>query len=237
MTTQRTGLAALVLGLAAWAQLALAPVVAGGADALSALATAASLGVLVTAAALARNAPLRATALALAGYPAALGVAAFFAGRHAVPRFDAPSRVLAALTATAYLVSAALWYRSHLVMVPVSTVLADDRPRAPGPALRRPALAALAAVAVTVAVVAPAWLGAREPSTVAERIAGESLVRGRGALVTAAGTLLALTVVLQSGAGLVKAAPPKPRATSRAVAYVLWAVCAMAMRRWLDHAR
>lgn len=237
MTTQRTGLAALVLGLAAWAQLALAPVVAGGADALSALATAASLGVLVTAAALARTSPPRATAVALAGYPAALGVAAFFAGRHAVPRFDAPSRVLAALTATAYLATAALWYRSHLARVPVSTVLADDRPRALAPALRRPALAAIAAVAITLAVVAPAWLGAREPTSVAERIAGESLVRGRGALVAAAGALLALAVVLQGGAGLLKAAPAKQRTTSRAVAYVLWAVCAVAMRRWLDHAR
>jgi hypothetical protein len=236
MSTQRTGLAALVLGLAAWAQLALAPVATGRADLVSLLAALASLGVLAAAVAFARTAPPRATALALGAYPASLGVAAFFAGRHAVPRFDAPSRVLAALTALAYLASAAMWYRAHLTRVPVATVLADDRPRVPGPALRRPALAAIAVVAATVAVGAPAFLGAREPSTVAERVAGEALVRGRGALVTAAGTLIALALVLQAASGLVRAVPAKPRATSRAVAYVLWAACALAMRRWLDHA-
>lgn len=237
MTTQRTGLAALVLGLAAWAQLALAPLVAGGADVLSLLSAALSLAALLGAAALARSSPPRATALGLAAYPASLGLCAFFAGRHAVPRFDAPSRALAAFTALGYLAGAALWYRAHLVRVPVVTVLADDRPRVPGPALRAPALAALVAVAVSVAVAAPAWLGAREPSTVAERVGGEALLRGRAALVAAAGLLIALALVLQGGSGLLRATAVRPRAPSRALAYALWALCAFAMRRWLDQAK
>ena len=47
MTLQRPGLAAIVLGAAAWAQLALAPAVSGAADALSLLAALGALGVLV----------------------------------------------------------------------------------------------------------------------------------------------------------------------------------------------
>lgn len=236
MTTQRPGLAAIVLGAAAWAQLSLAPAVSGAADALSVLAALVALGVLV-AAVVSRRTPQRAAAFALAGYPASLGVAAFFAGRHAVPRFDAPSRVVAALTMLAYFVSVVLWHRGHLERVPVVSAVADERPRPAAPSLRAPALAALVLVASVTAVVAPAWLGAREPTTVAERVAGEGLVRGRGALVAAAGTLLALAVVLQGGASLVRAAPARPRSTSRAAAYALWALCAFAMRHWLDRAR
>ncbi len=236
MTLQRPGLAAIVLGAAAWAQLALAPAVSGAADALSLLAALGALGVLVASVA-SRGVPSRAVALALAGYPASLGVAAFFAGRHAVARFDAPSRVVAALTMLAYLASVVAWHQGHLERVPVVSAVADDRPRPAAPSLRAPALAALALVAAVTAVVAPAWLGAREPATVAERVAGDALVRGRGAIVAAAGALLALALVLQGGASLVRAAPSRPRSTSRAAAYALWALCAFAMRHWLDRAR
>ena len=92
-------------------------------------------------------------------------------------------------------------------------------------------------VASAVAVLGPARFGAREPDTLAERLAGEALVRGRGAMVSAAGTLLALAIVLQGGTLLLRAGPPRARAPSRAVAYALWALCAFIMRRWLDQAR
>lgn len=235
--TPRLALAALALGLAAWAQLSLTPVLAGAVDALSMASSAAALAVLASAAWESRRHPAHAVGLAAGAFPAALGVAAFFAGRHAVPRYDAASRAVAAVTAVAYFVAVLRWFATHRAVIPLTATLADDRPRNPAPPFRNAALACLAVVAAMTAVVAPAILGAREPATVAERIAGESLLRGRGALVAAVGTALALAVALHGGASVVRAAPPRVRSTSRATAYVLWAVCALAMRAWLDRTR
>lgn len=237
MLPTRTGPIALVLGVATWAQLALTPAVAAAIDPASLALALVALVPLVAAAALHTRSPQRALALALAVYPCALGVAAFAASRHAVPRFDAPSRVVAALTATAYLISATAWYQGQFSRVAVVTAAADDRPGVPPPAFQGIAFAALSLVALTVSVAAPAWLGAREADTVAERIAGETLVRGRGAMVTAVGTLLAVVLVLQGATALLRASPPRARTPSRAAAYGLWAACAWLMRQWLDHAR
>lgn len=237
MSSFRPGPTALALGVATWAQLCLAPAVSRSpVDLLSLLFAALPLAALVGAAALARRDVTRASALGLAGFPILVGLSAFVSGRDVVPRFDAPSRVLAAATALAALAAAAAWRRSLWAAVPVTTTL-DDRAPAPSSRLQAVSFGALALVASAVAVLAPAHLGAREPDTVAERLAGEALLRGRGAMVSAAGTLLALAVVLRGGSDLLRAGPPRPRAPSRAVAYALWGLCAYIMRRWLDHAR
>lgn len=226
-----------MLGVAAWAQLCLAPALARApVDPWSVVFALFPLGALLGAAALAPRSVERASALGLAGFPALVGLSAFVSGRDVVPRFDAPSRVFAALTALAALAAAAAWRRSLWTPVPFTTTL-DDRPRAAASRLQPVAFAALAIVASTLAVLLPARLGAREPDTVAERLAGEALLRGRGAMVSAAGTLLALAVVLHGGSTLLRASAPRPKTPSRAVAYALWALCAFIMRRWLDHAR
>jgi len=237
MSSPRPGPAAIVLGVATWAQLCLAPAAARPPlDPLSLAVSLVPLAALGAAAALAPRAPERASALGLAAFPCLVGLSAFVSGRDVVPRFDVPSRILAAATALAAAVAAAAWRRGLSAQVPVA-IARDDRPRGAPSGLQRVAFGALALVASAVAVLGPARLGAREPDSVAERLAGEALVRGRGAMVSAAGTLLALAIVLQGGTLLLRAGPPRPRAPSRAVAYALWALCAFIMRRWLDHAR
>lgn len=237
MSSIRSGPVALVLGAAAWAQLSLAPAVARGSiDAVSLAFAAAAAAALGAAAAVARRAPERAATLGIAVFPSLVGLSAFVSGREVVPRFDAPSRALAALTAVAGLAAAARWRGELATRVPVATA-PDDRPLPATRRLQQVSLAALTLLAAAVAVVGPALLGAREPDGVAERLAGEGLVRGRGAMVSAVGTLLALAIVLQGGSSLLRAEAPRARAPSRALAYGLWALCAFIMRRWLDQAR
>ena len=114
----------------------------------------------------------------------------------------------------------------------------DDRPApvAPPPPMRRVAFAALAAMATFLGVLAPAMLGARDPSSLEDRAGGDELLRGRGAMVSAAGLLLAVGLLLGGGASMMRAPAPKPRTLSRALVYFLWAIAAFVMRYWLDHA-
>jgi hypothetical protein len=100
MSSLRPGPAAIVLGVATWAQLCLAPAAARTPlDPLSLAVSLAPLAALGAAAALAPRAPERASALGLAAFPCLIGLSAFVSGRDVVPRFDVPSRVLAAATA------------------------------------------------------------------------------------------------------------------------------------------
>jgi hypothetical protein len=238
MHTLRAGPVALVLAASIWAQLCLSPVAARSPlDPWSLAFCLLPLVALVASVLEAKRSTDRASLLALAGFPFLLGVSAVVSGRDHVPRFDAPSRVLAAATVLVALGAAARWRQEVSAVVP-TTISHDDRAVAlPAPRLRRAAFGALTFVAMTVSVFAPALLGAREPSTLAERLAGESLLRGRGALVTATGTLLALAIVLQGGSALLRAGAARARTPLRALTYVFWALCALIMRRWLDHAR
>ncbi|MBI5513883.1 MAG: hypothetical protein HY909_08955, partial [Deltaproteobacteria bacterium] len=92
-------------------------------------------------------------------------------------------------------------------------------------------------LAAFTALAGPAWLAAAGRSTAPERLAGEVLTRGRGAVVSVGGLALALALTLSAGAALVRASPRRPRQASRAVTYALWAGAAWVMRYWLDNAR
>lgn len=232
------GPVALVLAVSIWGQLALAPALTRSPlDPYSLIFALLPLLALVASAALAARSIARASLLGITVFPCLLGLSAFVSGRDRVPRFDAPSRVLAAATVLAALGAVAQWRRQVAAVVPTTLAHSDHAGAPPPPRLQRVALGGLTFVAVMVSVVVPALLGAREPDTLAERLAGEALVRGRGAVVTAAGTLLALAIVLQGGSTLLRAEAPRARTPSRAVGYALWALCAFIMRRWLDHAR
>ena len=113
----------------------------------------------------------------------------------------------------------------------------EDRAPRTGPPLRRLALGVTAFCALFVAVIAPSLLTAREPVSLAERMAGEGLLRGRNALVSAGGLVLALALILNGGNALGRATAPRPRRLSRVGAYLVWAAAAAMMRYWFDHAR
>lgn len=229
--------AALGFGAAAWAQLALVPLVVGRADMTSVIAAMGAPVILALAARDASTRPRRALALAAGGFPAALGVAGVVFGLHPLPRFDAPSRVIAALTLAAYLALVARW---HGLATPARAVTLTplDAPSAatsPTPRWQRPARVMVVAWAVMAAVVLPALLGSRA----AFDLAGdpEPVRRGRVALVTAGGLAAAVAMTLGGAAALLRGAPARPRLASRAMAYLVWAALAFAMRSWLDRAR
>jgi hypothetical protein len=137
----------------------------------------------------------------------------------------------------AYFAFTLRWHRSRNAQVPVVCAVAEPKGAALAPRLRTPAFLALGVVAFVLAVVFPAWLGARDATTMAERLGGEALARGRSSIVSAAGVVLALLVVLQGGSTLLRSTPVAPRLTSRAAFYVLWAGCAYLMRSYLGHDR
>ncbi len=239
MPTGRLGLVALVLGAATWAQLVLVPLVARAPDGPSAVAGALALGALIAATALRARAP-RAAVLALGVYPLALGVFAFVLGRRPVPRFDAAARVVAALTALGFAAATAAWARAAAPVYAVSLAPLADRgalhrghgPAAPAPPLRYVSQGVLAGAALFCSVVAPSLLAAREARTV-----DEDILRGRHALVSAAGLLIAVALVLGGGSAVARAAPPRPRRPARAMGYLAWGALAYLMRTVLDSQR
>ncbi len=237
MLSTRPGLFALVLGAAVWGQLALVPIVVQAPDVLSILGAVLALGVLIAAVVRSNVAPAQTMFLGLGVFPVALGLAAFLAGRQRLPNFDAPSRVIAALTVLAFALGLVVWNRSLAPRVRLTHASVEDRAPRTGPPLRRLALGVTAFCALFVAVIAPSLLTAREPVTLAERMAGEGLLRGRNALVSAGGLVLALALILNGGNALGRATAPRPRRLSRVGAYLVWAAAAAMMRYWFDHAR
>jgi hypothetical protein len=179
----------------------------------------------------------RSFALAACAYPVALGLCAMIVGRGAPPRFDTFSRIVAATTALGYFVSVASWFVATGERVSVVVAVAESRPRAPVPAFRAPALGILCGVCMFVSVLVPAVLATREPTTFAERIAGDVLVRGRSALVTAVGMSIALALALYGVPSLLRAQPSRSRSPSRAMVYVAWAMCVGAIRIWFDQSK
>lgn len=181
--------------------------------------------------------PRRALALAAGGFPAALVSRRGVRAARPLPRFDAPSRVIAALALAAYLALVARWGARATPArdVTLTPLDAPSSATSPTPRWQRPARAMIVAWAVIAAVVLPALLGARA----AADLAGdpEPVRRGRVALVTAGGLAAAVAMTLGGGAALLRGAPGRPRLASRAMAYLVWAALAFAMRSWLDRAR
>ena len=66
---------------------------------------------------------------------------------------------------------------------------------------------------------------------------GDTLLRGRLALVSAGGLGLAVALTLSAGSGLLRRAPPRPRSPARALWLLAGGFAAAAMRLWLDRAR
>lgn len=240
MRTALTAQLALALGLATWAQLALVPLLLRRAGAWSVVTAAASLAALAAAAQLSRAPARRSLALGLAAgvFPCALGVGALAMALGPLPRFDLAARALAALTGLAYLAAVSVAWRGAAPAAAYDVVPLDaPPPRRDAPAWKPAALVALAVVGASVAVLMPAALTARGPSTLAERLGGDALARGRAGLVTAGGLALALVITLGAGGALLRRAPPRRANPARAGMLLLWAGVLALIRYWIDHSR
>lgn len=227
---------ASAVGLACWAQLCLAPPLAHRADPLAFVAAGAALLALAAGTFDLLRRPALALPLASVGFFALCGVEALLLARHPVPRFDVPARLVAGVTAVAYV---ALLARARAVGAPRVQGLVSPLPSTPvppGPRLRPVALAALAAVVVGCALVGPAWISAGASLDGATRGA-ERLLRGRNALAASGGLALSVLVALVAGTSLLRAESQRPRRAARALTYGVWACVAWSMRAWLEHAR
>lgn len=222
-----------VLGLACWTQLALVPLLARRATLAPWLLAALPLAALVAGARESGRHPARALALYAGAFP--LTLAAGAAGG-AAARYDAPGQAVVAATVAAFMASAASGWSAARERVPAAVVASgvSEVGPTPAPALRGVGLAALVAVALTLAVVAP--LGVSRAAALHLR-GGAALLRGRLALVTAGGLALAVVWTFVAGGALLRRAPAPARSGARAWFYLCAATVAFAMRYWLDHAR
>jgi len=238
----------LVMGLATWAQLALLPTLARP-SVWALVSTVPSLVALVAGALYALSpagldAPLRRRVLlAMAGaFPAGLSLSALWVGRQGITRFDLTALLLGASTAAGYGLALSAWWSASAPRLATVSVPAPAAPRDPAaPALAQaPVLASLARIVVAVAafglaVLAPAWI-----ATTAHALpspAGEMLLRGRAALVSAAGLGLGVALTLSAGSGLLRRGVDRVRSPSRALWLLAGGFAAVTMRLWLDRAR
>jgi hypothetical protein len=224
-----------VLGLACWTQLALVPLLGGRAALAAWLLSALPLAALGAGAREAAARPTRSLLLYGGVFPVALAATAVAAGGSAT-RYDAPGQAVVAATMAAFMAAAAAGWSGARERVPAAVVASgvSEVGPAPAPALRGVGLAALVAVALTLAVVAP--LGVSRAAALHLR-GGAALFRGRLALVTAGGLALAIVWTFVAGGALLRRAPAPARSGARAWFYLCAATVAFAMRYWLDHAR
>lgn len=234
----------LVFGAATWTQLALFPALARPSTA----ALASTLVPLLALAAMSRGAlsaeasapqPLRRQTLAASAgaFPLGLALAALGAGRHGVTRFDLSAQLMAALTTAAFAASVAAWWSATAPRHATVSLGALESATAPtsSPPLAGAARLLMLAHGLVLAVVAPAWLGTTARAAFGP--GGDTLLRGRLALVSAGGLGLAVALTLSAGSGLLRRAPPRPRSPARALWLLAGGFAAAAMRLWLDRAR
>lgn len=232
------GRVAVIVGVACWAQLGLAPAVA---QRPTFTAAAVALGALFALLAGASGFPRRApppTLLATAGFFGLCGFEAALLGASPVPRLDAPARVLAAISAVAYIALVARAVSARAPGLPGSlTLLPDVAARDGGPGLRNFAMVCVAIVVFGCAVLAPARLGSVALFAGGTGRGAEALLRGRAAMTSAGGVALGIMVAITAGSSVLRGVAPRPRRASRALTYGVWAGVAWAMRFWLDRAR
>lgn len=226
-----------VLGAACWIQLALVPLLARRASALPWLLAALPLAALGAGVRDSSHRPERAMLLYAGAFPLGLAACAVAAAGPSPARYDAPGQAVVAATVAAFLASSAWWWsgtRERVPAVVVASAVSEVGP-APAPPLRVVGVAALVAVALTLAVVAP--LGVSRAASLHVSRGGAALLRGRLALVSAGGLGLAVLWTFVAGGALLRRAPMPSRSGARAWFYLCAATVAFAMRYWLDHAR
>lgn len=226
-----------VLGAACWIQLALVPLLARRPAVAPWLLAAVPLALLAVGVRESGARPARALLLYAGAFPMSLAACSAAAAGAASARYDAPGQAVVAATVTAFLAAAAWGWagaRDRVAAVTVAGTVSEVGAVA-APPLRALALAALVAVALALAIVAP--LGVSRAASTHFSPGGAALLRGRLALVTAGGLSLAVLWTFVSGGALLRRAPTPARSGTRAWFYLCAATVAFAMRYWLDHAR
>ncbi len=145
--------------------------------------------------------------------------------------FDAPARVLTAITASIYFVSVLLAQNANsprygLAIRPLSDVKVPARPP-----LATPALVLLCIACFFLSVIAPAIVSStrRGPASNSYLIA---MHRAQDAVAHGAGLALAILVALVAGSRLLRGRGVRQSRRARAVAWIIWAMAFSALWWW-----
>lgn len=227
----------MIAASALWAQLVLIPMVATGAprgvDPVSAIVGLVSLSIPIVAWQLGARRQRAAIAGMLAGFPAALGVYSVVAARQGATHFDVAAGLIAVTTAVVFMATALAWVGSMARVFPVTlAALAKRSDTVTALPLRHAVFGLLSAMAVFLAVVAPAVITAHAPASRAERVGGEAMLRAREAVTFAGGLAIALALVLGAGPSVMRQRGVRQRRATRGVAFLLWGVAVLGLD-WL----